>query len=338
MGTLRLGSSVVVPSVVNNVSTPVIDPLSITPTTSQQTITAPSGTDGYSPITVDAVTSSIDNNIQAGNIKSGVNILGVTGTYSGGGGSPYSIQKSVDANNKLINGGSTIIDLTGVTDIDNYVLSHSYYNNTDISGNIDMSDLINISGLEACTSAFEISSLYDYITSVDLSSLKSITGNRACSNMFANRRITSVDLSSLESILSNSNACYRMFGNNALSSLSLPSLKIVSSSYGCDEMFASQYSTYTSVNFPLLSTINGVYAFRRMFRYCTNLISLSFPALTSNSFGSYTNQFYQMLAGCLNVVVHFPSNLQSVIGSWSDVTNGFGGTNTTVLFDLPATE
>jgi len=45
-----------------------------------------------------------------------------------------------------------------------------------------------------------------------------------------------------------------------------------------------------------------------------------------------------MLSGCSNVTVHFPSNLQSVIGSWYDVQNGFGGTNTTVLFDLPATE
>lgn len=25
-------------------------------------------------------------------------------------------------------------------------------------------------------------------------------------------------------------------------------------------------------------------------------------------------------------------------GAWTDVTAGFGGTNTTVLFDLPATE
>ena len=58
MGTLRLGSSVVVPSVtVSGGSQPVIDPLSITPTTSQQTITATGGTDGYSPITVSAVTS-----------------------------------------------------------------------------------------------------------------------------------------------------------------------------------------------------------------------------------------------------------------------------------------
>ena len=48
-------------------SSPVISSLTVTPTTSQQTITAPSGTDGYSPITVNAVTSSIDSNITAGN-------------------------------------------------------------------------------------------------------------------------------------------------------------------------------------------------------------------------------------------------------------------------------
>ena len=44
-----------------------------------------------------------------------------------------------------------------------------------------------------------------------------------------------------------------------------------------------------------------------------------------------------MLQGVTGCTVHFPSNLQSVIGSWSDVTAGFGGTNTTVLYDLPAT-
>ena len=59
---------------------PNIETLTITPTTSQQTITAPSGTDGYNPISVSAVTSAIDSNIIAENIKSGVEILGVTGT------------------------------------------------------------------------------------------------------------------------------------------------------------------------------------------------------------------------------------------------------------------
>lgn len=64
-------------------SSPVIESLSITPTTSQQTITATTGTDGYSPITVAAVTAAIDANIVAGNIKKDVTILDVVGTYEG---------------------------------------------------------------------------------------------------------------------------------------------------------------------------------------------------------------------------------------------------------------
>ena len=76
---------------------------------------------------------------------------------------------------------------------------------------------------------------------------------------------------------------------------------------------------------------------QRCFQNCTHLTSISFPALTSTSFGSFTNQFNNMLYGVTGCTVHFPSNLQSVIGSWADVTNGFGGTNTTVSFDLPAT-
>ena len=66
---------------------PSISSLNVTPTTSAQQITAPQGTDGYSPVNVSAVTSSIDANITAGNIKNGVTILGVTGSYQGSGGS-----------------------------------------------------------------------------------------------------------------------------------------------------------------------------------------------------------------------------------------------------------
>lgn len=93
----------------------------------------------------------------------------------------------------------------------------------------------------------------------------------------------------------------------------------------------------TSVDFSSLSIINGTNCFSSAFSYCTSLTTLSFPALTSTSFGSYTNQFNGMLLGVTGCTVHFPSNLQSVIGSWSSVTSGFSGTNTTVLFDLTAT-
>lgn len=57
-----------------------------TPTTSQQTWDAYNDTDelvGLRTVVVNAVTSSIDANITAGNIKNGVTILGVQGNYSG---------------------------------------------------------------------------------------------------------------------------------------------------------------------------------------------------------------------------------------------------------------
>lgn len=55
----------------------------VTPTTSQQEIT-PDTDYLLSKVTVNAVTSAIDSNIQAGNIKDGVTILGVEGTLQEG--------------------------------------------------------------------------------------------------------------------------------------------------------------------------------------------------------------------------------------------------------------
>lgn len=55
----------------------------ISPTTTQQTFNVPSNYSGHGQIKVNAVTSAVDANIQAGNIKNGVTILNVTGNYSG---------------------------------------------------------------------------------------------------------------------------------------------------------------------------------------------------------------------------------------------------------------
>ena len=60
----------------------VLDSKAVDPSTSQ--ITVNSSADGLSSVTVNAVTSNIDPDIQAGNIKRGVEILGVTGTFDGG--------------------------------------------------------------------------------------------------------------------------------------------------------------------------------------------------------------------------------------------------------------
>ena len=72
------------PSKIAQIETePVLTTLSVTPSTTSQTLTPVSGVDGFDEVSVSAVTSSIDNNIVAGNLKKNVTILGVTGTLEG---------------------------------------------------------------------------------------------------------------------------------------------------------------------------------------------------------------------------------------------------------------
>lgn len=63
--------------------TPKLQDKTITPTTEDQEVSPSSSYDGFNKVTVKGVTAAIDENIVAGNIKSGVTILGVEGTYTG---------------------------------------------------------------------------------------------------------------------------------------------------------------------------------------------------------------------------------------------------------------
>ena len=80
---------------------------SVTPTTSAQTITPDATYDGLSKVNVAAVTSAIDSNIQAGNIRKGVTILGVNGDYEG---ASDVIQAALEYKQR----GSTSIGATGL--------------------------------------------------------------------------------------------------------------------------------------------------------------------------------------------------------------------------------
>lgn len=66
------------------VSAVALEQCNVTPTTSSQTVSPTSPNVGFSEVNVSAVTSSIDSNIQAENIKKDVQILGVTGTLQSG--------------------------------------------------------------------------------------------------------------------------------------------------------------------------------------------------------------------------------------------------------------
>ena len=90
--------------------------LNVTPTTSAQHLTPTSPVDGWDEVNVSAVTSAIDSNITAGNIKSGVNILGVTGSYTGGGATltPTAGDYPVVGNGG-IGGGGNALTSTGIS-------------------------------------------------------------------------------------------------------------------------------------------------------------------------------------------------------------------------------
>lgn len=171
------------------------------------------------------------------------------------------------------------------------------------------------------------------LTTVDFSALISTGSVGAFYGAFDGcTMLTSVGFSSLET------AGYESFSNafkgcTALTSVSFPSLTTTTDSTVFSNAFKG-CTALTSMAFPALTTIDQYRVFYNMFNGCTSLTSVSFPALTTSSFGSYSNQFNNMLSGCSNVTVHFPAAIQGTIGSWNDVRNGFGGTNTTVLFDL----
>lgn len=301
--------------------------VSVTPTTSSQTITPTSPKNAITEVSVSAVTSSIDANITAGNIKKDVTILGVTGTLESGitpTGTMYIISNGtynvadkaianvnvpttapalyrefqLDANGTLVPNTTTthIMNFTGMTDVLEYVLAYAYYNNTAISGAVDMSDLTTLSGNSACARMF-----YGCtgITGANLSGLTTITGPSACTHMFYNcTNLINVNLSSLTTLggtLSTQYNMYYMFS-------------------GC--------SSLQSIDMSALTTITGGNALTYAFSLCTSLTTVYIGGTTAIDFGARKNQFNNMFSGCTqNIDVYAPAANQAQIEGFTGYPN-----------------
>lgn len=325
-------------------SAPVITSLSITPTTSAQTITAPSGTDGYSPVNVSAVTASIDANITTGNIKKNVSILGVMGTYEE---SKYGcnienfLPSSADTVSQSNFNNVDIVLPSSITKIGARAFSYRFYWCT---GPKSFSAQY-VTDLSA--RAFEYAFYNDSrLSSIDFSSVKIISNTHVFNSAFSITGIKNASFPELEEISGNnvfSNAWYAC----RLDSINFPKLKTVSGNYVFQSSFAGNNTTtgasLTSASFPLLDSITGSSIFFAAFNTRYNLASLSFPALKTTSFGSYVNQFQNMFNSDTastsgTCTVHFPSNLQTKVSSLTGYP-AFGGNSSRIVlsFDLPAT-
>lgn len=91
-----------------------------------------------------------------------------------------------------------------------------------------------------------------------------------------------------------------------------------------------------SVRFPKLIEIKTG-AFMDTFDQANSTV-FYFNAFTSDkAYDNVTNMNNMITVNSRNCIIHFPSNLQALLENHPNITSGFNGRNTTILFDLPAT-
>lgn len=224
------------------------------------------------------------------------------GSISGGGGINYSLPRTQSADGVVLsaaNAGYTYTPPSGITTIGAGALRYAFYGDTNIS-HADLSAITAFSGTYCLAHAFESSAL----ASVDLSALTNVGSGNGLSYAFK-------DCTNLATIVVGSQSGFSATSN--------------AFSYGC-----SGCTSLTTATINMKSMFQQ--ACRNAFENCTSLTSVSFPVLTSISSAHKNNVMSGMLTGCSNVTVHFPAAMQTTISTISDLT--FGGTNTTVLYDL----
>lgn len=276
--------------------------------------------------------ATMPTNQNSSNLANCINSISGSGTY------PVGIPRGVDNNGVYGYPTSNFAFAlpSTATKITNLTLKEAFNGCTTLTS-VDMSNITEINGTDLlenfckdCTN----------LTSVDLSGVTTINGSGAMDYAFSNTSITRVDLSSLQTI-SNTAMTNTFRDCSHISSIDFSSLTTLVSGVTLNGTFSLSSNPtsplpLTSVTFTSLSSVGGTAPMRNIFQKRDGL-TINFPAFNSNTFGNLTTYLDNIVNGAVGCTVHFPSNMQSIIGNWSSVQNGFGGTNTTVLFDLPAT-
>ena len=249
-----------------------LDTKAVDPSTSQQTVT--SSADGLSSVTVNAVTSSIDSNIQADNIKKDVTILGVTGTYESAPTQPNLQDVSVT----YVSNG-------------NYTLSASV--GYDGLGTVDVS--VNIDG---ATNWIEEARLGNITDISGYSIAKLVKKNNGASGLFMNSGITSMPR--IQDSVDNPNSdvgagsLKQTFFSSGVQSVDISIGSIDTG--GMKECFSSSRVADVSIYVGVMNTINKSEHFMSCFYNCSWLHSLYIHLGPDASITGY-NTFYQLCNG-----------------------------------------
>jgi hypothetical protein len=280
--------------------------------TSSQTVTPDNGYDGLDSVTVNPADASIDPNIQPSNIKSGVNILGVTGTMQGGGNSA-----------KVRAGDASIVDDYTLTTVNAYGMKDTYKDCSTLRS-VTFNNLTTISA-NGFTSTFEncsgpVSINFPALTSIDYDSFNGAFSNigpfsvsfGALTNVgdyfyngfFKGSNITSVSFGALTSISSGQTMRYAFDDCVNLTSISFPELVSISQS---DALSCFNNTGLVSVEFPKLREVTAIAGFSG-FRGCSSLVSFSCPELTTISNRGFDWGFHDGASdfGTMPVNVSFP--------------------------------
>lgn len=250
----------------------------------------------------------------------------------------------------------TSINLSSLISIAGGGMSSAFEGCTNLK-TVNLNNLTNLQGYSAMRSTFQGTG----ITSISLPKLSTLGDGNGLQDTFKN--CTSLVSASLDGLVTISNGSYALGntfeGCTSLTSLSIKNLKsITEDAYDYNlTCLCKNCTSLTSVDISGLETINGFGVLDSAFEGCTSLKSLSFTSLV-NVGNSFTNTFRNcnglhlyfpalvesslekeyyfgdMLGGATDCTVHFPASLQPILSTWTSVTNGFSGTNSTILFDL----
>ncbi len=303
-----------------------LDSKTVDSSTVSQIIT--SDEDGLSSVTVNPVNASIDSDIQPGNIREGVEILGVEGTFQGG-----TLQaKTAD---------SSLLIQTITPDAGNYGLSSVVVNpytterlTLDVSQN-GIYTLIpqSANALSGAEIRVDIQSDFNWIIEARKGTLSDLSGyslpapvrSYQYSSLLENTNMT--DMPALETgngVLDEDYAFSYAFQNTPLRNVEIGFTEI--NGNGAFRGAFSSCTSLTSVSFPELICIRGYASFQYAFEYCRSLTSVSFPKLRDVTTSIGSTNWFPTDSGVVNFTVH-PDALQTdrpaynIIYSAKNVTN-----------------